>query len=183
MIFLNIANPFHLDRCKASIAVGGRMHIVERAHGRCGGLRMDALGGGPTVEPIDRKEPEMKKFDIVTDRGSALAPRFEHATVHDVMRHGVITCGPEASLRDVSRIMASYHVHAVVVALRQDVWGVVTASDVPQAAGTPRERLSAGEIAATEFVTVRPRPRWTRPLSSCASTRSTTSWSASVANP
>lgn len=98
----------------------------------------------------------MKKFDIVTDRGSALAPSFEHATVHDVMRHGVISCGPEASLRDVSRIMASYHVHAVVVALRQDVWGVVTASDVLQAAGTPRERLSAGEIAATEFVTVRP---------------------------
>jgi CBS domain-containing protein len=97
----------------------------------------------------------MKKFDIVTDRGSALAPRFEHATVHDVMRHGVITCGPEASLRDVSRIMASYHVHAVVVAVREDVWGIVSASDILRAAGTADERLSAGEIAATEVVTVR----------------------------
>jgi CBS domain-containing protein len=72
------------------------------------------------------------------------------------MRHGVISCGPEASIREVTRIMSSYHVHAVVVALREDVWGVVSATDVLKVAGTERERLSAGEIAATEFVTIAP---------------------------
>jgi CBS domain-containing protein len=97
----------------------------------------------------------MKKFDIASSPGSALAPRYEHALVEDVMRHGVISCGPDASVRDVTRIMASYHVHAVVVALRDDIWGVVSATDVLKVAGTDRERLSAGEIAATEFVTIR----------------------------
>src|SRR5215208_7015789 len=89
-----------------------------------------------------------------TQAGSFLAPRFEHALVHDVMRHGVIGCEPDTSLRSVARIMASYHVHAVVVELGGDVWGLVSAWDVLQAAGSDRERLSAGEIASTEYVTV-----------------------------
>jgi CBS domain-containing protein len=86
--------------------------------------------------------------------GSQLAPRFEHARVEDVMRHGIISCDPDAGLRAVARIMASYHVHAVVVDVGGDVWGMVTARDLLAAAGTPRERLTAGEIAATDFATV-----------------------------
>jgi CBS domain-containing protein len=94
-------------------------------------------------------------FDLATAWGSALAPSFEHARVEDVMRRGVISCEPEDSLRSVARIMSSYHVHSVVVALEGDVWGIVSANDVLAAAGTDRERLSAGELAATEFATVR----------------------------
>jgi CBS domain-containing protein len=92
--------------------------------------------------------------DIVTVRGSSLAPSFDHAFVADVMRHGVISCEPEASLRDVARIMSSYHIHAVVVGLRDNVWGVISSGDLLQVAGTERERYSAGEVAATEFVAV-----------------------------
>ena len=94
-------------------------------------------------------------FEISTAWGSALAPSFEHALVEDVMRSGVIGCDPDDSLRTVARIMSSYHVHSVVVALGGDVWGIISADDVLQSAGTERERLSAGEIAATDFVTVR----------------------------
>lgn len=94
----------------------------------------------------------MNKTEIGTARGSYLAPSFDHATVADVMRHGVISCEPEASLRDVARIMASYHIHSVVVALRENVWGVISAGDLLNAAGTERERWSAGDVAATEFV-------------------------------
>jgi CBS domain-containing protein len=94
------------------------------------------------------------EFDIATAPGSSLMPRFDHARVEDVMRHGVISCGPEDSLRAVARIMSSYHVHSVVVAFGGDVWGVVSAVDVLEAIGTPRERKSAGEIAATEVITV-----------------------------
>jgi CBS domain-containing protein len=50
--------------------------------------------------------------------------------------------------------MASYHVHAVVVELGGDVWGLVTARDMLAVAGTARERLSAGELAATDFASV-----------------------------
>src|SRR5215218_756637 len=94
------------------------------------------------------------KSEIEAVNGSFLAPRFEHAQVRDVMRHGVITCEPETSLQGVARIMSSYHVHAVIVALGGDVWGVISAWDILQAAGSDRERLSAGEIASTEYVTV-----------------------------
>jgi CBS domain-containing protein len=94
-------------------------------------------------------------FDLLTARGSSLAPTFEHARVDDVMRRGVISCEPDDSLRSVARIMASYHVHSVVVELAGDVWGIISANDLLQAAGTDRERLTAGELAATEFVTVR----------------------------
>lgn len=95
----------------------------------------------------------MNSTDIMTARGSSLAPSFEHADVADVMRHGVISCEPESSVRDVARIMASYHIHAVVVGLGDNIWGVLTARDLLAIAGTARERLSAGEVAATEFVT------------------------------
>jgi CBS domain-containing protein len=98
----------------------------------------------------------MNSTEIITARGSSLAPSFEHADVADVMRHGVISCEPESSVRDVARIMSSYHIHAVVVGLGDDVWGVLTARDLLAIAGTPRERLNAGEVAATEFVTVTP---------------------------
>jgi CBS domain-containing protein len=98
----------------------------------------------------------MNTTDIVTARGSSLAPSFEHANVADVMRHGVISCEPESSVRDVARIMASYHIHAVVVGLGDDIWGVLTARDLLAVAGTPRERMNAGEVAATEFVTAAP---------------------------
>jgi CBS domain-containing protein len=98
----------------------------------------------------------MTRYEVATAQGSFLAPSFEHAHVGDVMRHGVISCEPDASLRAVARIMASYHVHAVVVALAGDVWGIVSAVDVLQLAGSDGERLTAGEIAATEYVTVGP---------------------------
>jgi CBS domain-containing protein len=99
---------------------------------------------------------ELQMTDLATTRGSFLMPSFEHACVGDVMRHGVISCEPETSLRSVARIMASYHIHAVVVALGGDVWGIVSAVDVLQLAGSEGERLTAGQIAATEFVTVAP---------------------------
>src|SRR5450759_40089 len=47
--------------------------------------------------------------------GSYLTPRFEHARVADAMRHGVLTCPADASLRDAARTMATHHVHATVV--------------------------------------------------------------------
>jgi CBS domain-containing protein len=96
----------------------------------------------------------MADMEIITARGSSIAPSFEHEQVSDVMRHGVISCEPEASLRDVARIMASYHIHAVVVTLRDDVWGVISSADLLQVAGTERERSDAGDVAATDFVSI-----------------------------
>ena len=78
------------------------------------------------------------------------------------MRAGIISCGPETDLTTVARMMATNHVHAVVVSGIEPMpnggehltWGLVTALDLVTAAmpgtGTPE----AGEIASTEIVTV-----------------------------
>ena len=42
-------------------------------------------------------------------------PSFEHATVADVMRAGLITCQPDTPLRGAAQAMAANHVHALVL--------------------------------------------------------------------
>ena len=96
----------------------------------------------------------MTKFEIATVQGSMLMPRFEHAQVRDVMRPGVISCEPDMPLRGVAAAMATNHVHAVVVTLGDDLWGVVSAVDVLQVAGAGAEELTAGQVAATECLTI-----------------------------
>ena len=96
----------------------------------------------------------MTSSELAPVRGSFLMPSFEHARVSDVMRHGVISCEPEASLQSVARIMVSYHIHSVVVAMSGDVWGVVSAVDVLRLAGSDGERLDAGQVASTDFLTI-----------------------------
>ena len=103
----------------------------------------------------------MSTFPIQTARGSFLLPRFEHAKVADVMRHGVITCSPDATLRTVARMMSSYHVHAVVVSEDDGEggltpWGLVSDFDVLRAAGEGAEELTAGQVSRSAAVMVAP---------------------------
>lgn len=93
--------------------------------------------------------------------GSYRSASFEHALVSDAMRPGVITCPPDASLRDLARIMATNHVHSVVVTAGGDApVGVVTERQLLEAAGTdPAD--AAGSLATnadTVFADV-PLPR------------------------
>ena len=103
----------------------------------------------------------MSTFPIQTARGSYLMPRFEHATVGDVMRHGVITCATGTTLRTVARMMSSYHVHAVVVTEGDtegvlSPWGLVSDFDVLRAAHAGAEELTAGEVSRSPAVMVQP---------------------------
>ena len=78
--------------------------------------------------------------------GSYRSPSFEHALVSDAMRHGVIAIVPDAPLRDVARVMASNHVHSVVVTGGGDApVGVVTERELLAAAG--REEETAVSLA------------------------------------
>jgi CBS domain-containing protein len=82
--------------------------------------------------------------------------------VGDVMHHGVIDTPPQTSLREVAELMADKRVHCVVVeglargAHREEelVWGIVSDLDLIKAVAAGRREVSAGEIAATEIVTV-----------------------------
>lgn len=93
--------------------------------------------------------------------GSYLMPRYENATVADVMRHGVITCSADTTLRTVARMMSSYHVHAIVVTEddgsgEPSPWGLVSDFDVLRAAQAGAEDLTAGQVSRSAAVMVAP---------------------------
>jgi CBS domain-containing protein len=95
-------------------------------------------------------------------RGSYRAPALEHALVEDVMRRGIISCGPDTDLTTVARTMAINHVHAVVVSGievepgggERLTWGIVTALDLHGAALPGAGAPDAGMLASTEVLTV-----------------------------
>ena len=76
------------------------------------------------------------------------------------MRHGLIACSAQTDLWDVARMMASNHVHAVVVlsdeASGPTAWGVVSDLDMLRVAHPGVDEPMAGEVAATPPVTVAP---------------------------
>jgi CBS domain-containing protein len=92
---------------------------------------------------------------LVAPQGSYLTPSFEHARVVDAMRVGVISCPPDTSMETVARIMASNHVHAVVVLAGDAPWGVVTDHDLLGVASAATDRL-AGSCATSDPVMVSP---------------------------
>jgi CBS domain-containing protein len=96
-------------------------------------------------------------FPIQSAPGSYLMPRYEHATVGDVMRHGVITCSAETTLRTVARMMSSYHVHAVVVTEDDgEAWALVSDFDILRAADDGAGELTAGQVSRSPAVKVAP---------------------------
>lgn len=94
--------------------------------------------------------------------GSYRTPAFEHATVSDAMRPGVISCPPDTSLRSVAQMMAQQHIHSVVVTdlegsgVEGAGWGIVSDVDLLRASEGQLDEASAGSIAATEALTVSP---------------------------
>jgi CBS domain-containing protein len=61
-------------------------------------------------------------------QGSYVTPRIEHARVADAMRHGILSCSADASLRDAARTMSLHHVHTIVVTDPADgsPWGMLS---------------------------------------------------------
>jgi CBS domain-containing protein len=78
--------------------------------------------------------------------------------VFDAMRHGVLTCQGETSLRTIARMMSEHRVHSIVVTDLDGVtelpWGIVSDSDLLQAAGTDPDAEAAARLARTELLTV-----------------------------
>lgn len=80
--------------------------------------------------------------------------------VEDAMSRGTLSCRSETPLRTVARMMSEHLVHSVVVTdldgVSERAWGVVTDIDVVAAAGEDVDERTAGQIAATELLTVAP---------------------------
>jgi CBS domain-containing protein len=90
-----------------------------------------------------------------------LGAPLDRLRVRDAMHPGVITCMPSTSLRDVARMMARSHIHAVVVWGDEEddaegLWSVVSDGDLVAAAADDdlRSRLAI-EAARTPAATVR----------------------------
>jgi CBS domain-containing protein len=104
----------------------------------------------------------MTSYHLPSERGSDRAPALEHALVEDVMRRGIISCPPDTDLTTVARLMATNHVHAVVVSGIEPAshggehltWGLISALDLVGAALPEVAMLDAGALAHTEIVTV-----------------------------
>jgi CBS domain-containing protein len=101
---------------------------------------------------------------IQPDQGSYLTPSFQHATVADAMRTGVMRCAPDVPAGTVARMMATHHIHSVVVESIHDdpihgdrlTWGVVSDMDLLRGARAGIDDLTAREVTVTEPVTVEP---------------------------
>ena len=81
-------------------------------------------------------------------------PALGELRVGDAMHAGLISCPPEATLRTVARMMATYRVHAILVhANGRPVdgrgWGVVCDADVLRAAETSDLGKRTARSAAT----------------------------------
>src|SRR3954471_17883397 len=81
------------------------------------------------------------------------------AQVGDAMRPGVISCSPETPLSEVARIMATKHIHCLVVARgagygEEPVWSMISGLDLIAATSDDFAERTAGDAAASEPVTV-----------------------------
>jgi CBS domain-containing protein len=73
-----------------------------------------AMTEHPAQAPAEHPA-QARAEQVAQDPGSYLFPRIEHARVADAMRHGVLSCTADASLRAAARTMTLHHIHTVVV--------------------------------------------------------------------
>jgi CBS domain-containing protein len=104
----------------------------------------------------------MSPHAIPQPHGSYLMPAFERATVSDAMHPGVLSCGADSTLTEVARMMATRHVHCIVVmGLAHDVgeelvWGVISDLDLVRAGVEQGADAVASDLALAPIITVEP---------------------------
>jgi len=75
-------------------------------------------------------------------------PAFEDALVADAMHPGVIYCPPDATLRTAAAIMATNHVHAVLVTAGGEApVGMLSERRLVEAAGPDADELAVATLA------------------------------------
>jgi CBS domain-containing protein len=89
---------------------------------------------------------------------------FVRATVADAMQGGLIACAPDASVTTIAQAMADESIHCVLVVgiERREPggerlsWGIVSDLDLMGALQPGCETATAGDLAATDVLTVEP---------------------------
>jgi len=99
---------------------------------------------------------------IQSYHGSYLMPSLEHATVADAMHPGILSCDPDATLTDAAQMMATHHVHCLVVigishqGPEFGVWGILSDLDLLRAGAGDGLGTSAGALAQQPVFSVTP---------------------------
>ena len=108
-------------------------------------------------------DQEVSANTIQPNHGSYLMPGLEHATVSDAMHPGILSCGADATLTDVARLMTTHHVHCVaVMGISHEgpgeklVWGIISDLDLLRAGIRTRADQPAGAIALQPIISVEP---------------------------
>jgi CBS domain-containing protein len=85
------------------------------------------------------------------ETGSYRTPSVEHARVRDAMNNAIVTCSHDAGLSEMGRLMASHHIHSLVVSLGDPArWALVSDVDIAQAAiGRPDATAEDLAVPAT----------------------------------
>jgi CBS domain-containing protein len=90
---------------------------------------------------------------------SRLPSSLDQVYVSEAMHTGVFSCSADAPLRTVAQLMSHEHIHAVVVsgiatAGARQPWGIVSDLDLLRAMLSGESDVTAGQIAAMQFLTV-----------------------------
>ena len=94
--------------------------------------------------------------------GSYLMPCLERATVAEAMHPGILTCEPDAGVSEVAQMMATHHVHCIVVLGvsfgRPEcyVWGIVSDLDLLDAGIRGEPGATARDLANQPVISVKP---------------------------
>ena len=120
----------------------------------------------------------MTTFDSTPPTGATEFPLGRY-TVLNALQLDLIECPADADVRSVARTMAEHTVHCVVVRnLESGVWGIVSDLDLMAAMRPELADATAGQLAATDPLTVGPADTLSARRSSWPSTRHRTpSWS------
>jgi len=97
------------------------------------------------------------------DQTESVAQTLEHVRVSDVMTSTLVACAADLPLRDVAELMTRHRIHCVIVLAEPGVrggpgepWGVIAALDLVGAAPFDENQSTAGRVAGTPKITVRP---------------------------
>ena len=83
------------------------------------------------------------------ETGSYRTPSIEHARVGDAMNKAIVTCSRDSGMREMGRLMASHHIHSLVVLLGDPAqWGLVSDVDIAHAI-IGRPDATAKDLAVT----------------------------------
>jgi CBS domain-containing protein len=115
-------------------------------------LRTAQSTPGPSTN--DRRLPPNRDHEqetVMEQIGSHRSPRVEHARVSDAMNKGIVTCSRDAGLREMGRLMASRHIHSLVVSFGDpERWALVSDVDLAQSAiGRPDATAEDLAVPAT----------------------------------